>query len=137
MMAARWGLSRQQLDEFALASHERAAAAQDAGEFDDEIVPIAGIKADEGIRRDTTLEKLGTLKTPFKPDGVVTAGSASQISDGAAALAITTSDWAAAHGLTPLVRIHTRGRRGGRSGHHVDRSDPRDGEGASARRHPY
>jgi acetyl-CoA acyltransferase len=93
MMAARWGFSRQQLDEFALA--------------DDEIVAIAGVKADEGIRRDTTLEKLASLKTPFKPDGVVTAGSASQISDGAAALAITTSEWAAAHGMTPLARIHT------------------------------
>lgn len=107
MMAARWGFSRQQLDEFALASHERAAAAQDAGEFDDEIVPIAGVKADEGVRRDTTLEKLAALKTPFKPDGVITAGSASQISDGAAALAVTTSEWAAAHGMTPLVRIHS------------------------------
>jgi acetyl-CoA acyltransferase len=107
MMAARWGLSRARLDEYSLASHKRAAAAQDAGEFDAEIVPVAGIKADEGVRRDTTMDKLGSLPAPFKVDGVVTAGSASQISDGAAALAVTTSDWAAAHGLRPLARIHT------------------------------
>ena len=107
MIAARWGFSRQQLDEYALASHRRAARASDDGEFVKEITPVDGVTADEGIRRDTSLEALGALKTPFKPDGVVTAGSASQISDGAAALAITTSEWAAAHGLTPLARIHT------------------------------
>jgi acetyl-CoA acyltransferase len=107
MIAQRWGLSRTRLDEYSLASHQKAAAAQDAGEFDEEIVPVESVKQDEGIRRDTSLEKLGELPTPFRPDGVVTAGSASQISDGAAALAITTSDWAEAHGLTPLARIHT------------------------------
>ncbi|RSM41515.1 acetyl-CoA C-acetyltransferase [Actinoplanes sp. ATCC 53533] len=107
MMAARWGLSRSQLDEYALASHAAAAKAQDAGEFDAEVVAVGGIARDEGIRRDTTVEKLGALKTPFKADGVVTAGSASQISDGAAALAVTTSRWAAAHGLRPLARVHT------------------------------
>jgi acetyl-CoA acyltransferase len=107
MMAKRWGFSRSVLDEFALSSHERAARAQDSGAFDDEIEPIDDVKADEGIRRDTTMERLAGLKTPFAADGVVTAGSASQISDGAAALAITTSDWAAAHGLRPLARIHT------------------------------
>ncbi|HEV7965332.1 MAG TPA: acetyl-CoA C-acyltransferase [Actinoplanes sp.] len=107
MIAARWGFSRQQLDEFALASHFRAAKASDAGDFVKEIAPIDGVAADEGIRRDTSLEALGALKTPFSADGVVTAGSASQISDGSAALAITTSEWAAAHGLAPLARIHT------------------------------
>jgi acetyl-CoA acyltransferase len=107
MMAERWGLSRARLDEYALASHAAAARAQDAGEFAAEIAPLAGCTADEGIRRDTSLAKLGALKTPFKPDGVVTAGSASQISDGAAALAVTTSRWAAAHGLRPLARVHT------------------------------
>jgi acetyl-CoA acyltransferase len=107
MMSARWGLSRSQLDEFSLSSHQRAAEAQDNGEFDDEIVSIAGVKADEGVRRDTTMEKLGALGTPFRVDGVVTAGSASQISDGAAALAVTTSEWAAAHGLSPIARIHS------------------------------
>ncbi len=107
MMAERWHLSRARLDEYALGSHAKAAAAQDAGLFADEIAPIAGVSADEGIRRGTTLEKLGALRTPFKPDGVVTAGSASQISDGAAALAVTSSRWAAAHGLRPLARVHT------------------------------
>jgi acetyl-CoA acyltransferase len=107
MIAARWGFSRAQLDEYSLASHEAAGKAQDAGEFDAEIIPVGEVTRDEGIRRDTTLEKLGSLKTPFKPDGVVTAGSASQISDGAAALAVTTSDWAADHGLRPLARVHT------------------------------
>ena len=107
MVAERWGLSRAQLEEYALSSHAAAARAQDSGEFDAEIEPLAGVKQDEGIRRDTSLEKLAGLKTPFKPDGVVTAGTASQISDGAAALAVTTSEWAAAHGLTPLARVHT------------------------------
>jgi acetyl-CoA acyltransferase len=106
-MAERWGFSRRQLDEYSLASHVKAAAAQDAGAFDAEIAPIAHAKQDEGVRRDTSLEKLGALPTPFKPGGVVTAGSASQISDGAAALAVTSSRWAAAHGLRPLTRIHT------------------------------
>ncbi|MGW0435702.1 thiolase family protein [Micromonospora sp. NPDC003197] len=112
MIAQRWGFSRTQLDEFALASHQKAATAQDAGLFEAEISPVAmadggKVTADEGIRRDTTLERLGELKTPFKADGVVTAGSASQISDGAAAVAVTTSEWARQHGLTPLARIHT------------------------------
>jgi acetyl-CoA acyltransferase len=107
MMAARWGFSRPQLDEYALASHAAAAKAQDAGEFDLEITAVGPTTQDEGIRRDTTLEKLGGLKTPFQADGVVTAGSASQISDGAAALAVTTSRWALAHGLRPLARVHT------------------------------
>jgi acetyl-CoA acyltransferase len=111
MMARRWGLSRAQLDEYSLASHEKAAKAQDAGEFDAEIAPVvtgdAAVYRDEGIRRDTSLARLAELPTPFRAGGVVTAGSASQISDGAAALAVTTSEWAAAHGLAPLARIHT------------------------------
>jgi acetyl-CoA acyltransferase len=107
MIATRWRQSRTQLDEFSLASHARAAAAQDAGAFRPEIVAVDGVGADEGIRRDTSLAKLAGLPTPFDPAGVVTAGSASQISDGAAALAVTTGDWARAHGLAPLARIHT------------------------------
>ena len=112
LIAERWRLSRTQLDEFALASHEKAAAAQDAGAFDPEIVPVAvadggKVSADEGIRRDTTLARLAELATPFRTDGVVTAGSASQISDGAAALAVTSSEWADRHGMRPLARIHT------------------------------
>jgi acetyl-CoA acyltransferase len=106
-IAARWGFSRTQLDEYALASHAAAAKAQDAGDFDAEVVPVGDVARDEGIRRDTTIARLAALTTPFKADGVVTAGSASQISDGAAALAVTTSPWAAAHGLRPIARVHT------------------------------
>jgi acetyl-CoA acyltransferase len=112
MIAQRWGLSRAQLDEYSLGSHARAATAQDAGAFEAEIAPVpAGggelVRADEGVRRDTSLAALGALKTPFKPDGVVTAGSSSQISDGAAALLVTSSETAAGLGLRPIVRIHT------------------------------
>jgi acetyl-CoA acyltransferase len=113
MIVDRWGLSRTQLDEFSLGSHAKAAAAQDGGRFDAEIAPItnpSGVKveADEGIRRGSTLEALGALKTVFRPEnGTITAGNSSQISDGAAALLITTSEKAAELGLTPLVRIHT------------------------------
>jgi acetyl-CoA acyltransferase len=107
IIAERWGLSRGDLDAFSLASHEKAAAAQDAGAFDSEIVPVGEVIADEGVRRDTSLEKLAGLATPFRADGVVTAGGASQISDGAAALLVTTSEVAATRGLTPLARVHT------------------------------
>src|SRR5215207_7959450 len=112
MMVQRWGLSRQQLDEYSLGSHAKAAAAQDAGAFDAEIAPVTlpdgrVVSADEGVRPDTTLEALAGLKTPFAEDGAVTAGSSSQISDGAAALLVTTPEKAAELGLTPLVRVHT------------------------------
>jgi acetyl-CoA acyltransferase len=111
-IADRWGFSRQQLDEFSLASHEKAAAAQDEGRFTSQIVPVTNpegtvIDADEGIRRGGTLDKLGALKPAFKEDGKITAANSSQISDGSAALLITTSEFAAAHGLTPIARVHT------------------------------
>ncbi len=111
LIAQRWDLSRTQLDTYSLESHAKAAAAQDAGLFEAEIAPIpteAGmVKADEGIRRGSTVDKLGTLPTPFAEAGVITAGNASQISDGCAALLVTTPDRAAQLGLTPLVRMHT------------------------------
>jgi len=107
MIADRWKLSREQLDEIALASHERAAAATDEGRFADEIVPVGEVGADEGIRRETSLEKLASLRPAFREDGVVTAGNSSQLSDGSAALLLTTSDKARELGLTPLARIHT------------------------------
>jgi acetyl-CoA acyltransferase len=107
MIADQWGLSRTQLDELAVESHERAAAAQDSGAFDAQIVPVGEVSKDEGIRRGTTLEKLAGLKTAFKEDGKITAGNSSQISDGSAALLITTSEKAAQLGLTPIARIHT------------------------------
>jgi acetyl-CoA acyltransferase len=111
MIAEQWGLSRTDLDQLAVDSHARAAAATDTGLFAEEIVPIMTangvVTADQGIRPGTTLEGLAGLKTPFKEDGVVTAGNASQISDGAAALLITTSEKAKELGLTPLARFHT------------------------------
>jgi acetyl-CoA acyltransferase len=112
MIAERWGFSRAQLDEFSLASHARAAAAQDQGRFSGEIAAVTtpgGIKveSDEGVRRGSTMEKLAQLKPAFRPDGSITAGNSSQISDGAAAVLITTSEKAAELGLTPLVRVHT------------------------------
>jgi len=112
MIADRWGLSRTQLDEYALGSHERAAKAQADGAFDEQIVPVTTpdgglVSADEGIRVGGTLAKLAALPTPFADDGVISAGNASQISDGAAALLVTTSDRARELGLTPIVRVHT------------------------------
>jgi acetyl-CoA acyltransferase len=107
IIADQWGLSRTQLDEYALASHERAAAAQDSGAFDAQIAPVAGVTQDEGIRRGGTIEAMAGLKTPFKEGGKISAGNSSQISDGSAALLITTSEFAAAHGLTPIARVHT------------------------------
>ncbi|MEU2004363.1 thiolase family protein [Rhodococcus sp. NPDC019627] len=111
LIAREWGLSRSQLDEYSVRSHERAAQAQDSGCFDDEIVPVRVqdniVSADEGIRRGSTVEKLATLKTPFLDGGVITAGNASQISDGSAALLITTSEKARQLGIRPLARIHT------------------------------
>src|ERR1700691_978171 len=111
-IAERWGLSRTQLDEFSLASHEKAAAAQDDGRFADQIVPVTladgtVVTADEGIRRGGSLESLAKLKAVFKEDGVIHAGNSSQISDGSAALLMTTSEKAAELGLTPIARVHT------------------------------
>ncbi|OBI35593.1 acetyl-CoA acetyltransferase [Mycobacterium sp. E1386] len=109
MIAKKWGFSRTRLDEYSAQSHERAAAAQDAGAFTDQIVPVftedeTVVAADEGIRRGTTVEKLGGLKPAFTEDGVIHAGNSSQISDGAAALLVTTAEMAVELGLTPLVR---------------------------------
>jgi acetyl-CoA acyltransferase len=107
LIAERWGLTRHRLDEYVLASHARAAAATDRGDFEAELCAVAGLTADECIRRGTTPVRLASLSTPFRDDGVVTAAAASQNSDGAAALAVTTSTWAASRGLRPLARIHT------------------------------
>jgi acetyl-CoA acyltransferase len=113
MIVDRWGFSRTQLDEFSLGSHAKAAAAQDEGRFTAEIVAVttpSGVKveADEGVRRGSTLAGLAALKPAFRPEGgTITAANSSQISDGAAALLITTSEKATELGLTPIVRIHT------------------------------
>jgi acetyl-CoA acyltransferase len=113
LIAERWGFSRTQLDEFSVGSHEKAAVAQDDGRFDAQIAPVTlpdgtVVSLDEGIRRGTTVEKLAGLKTVFKPeDGVITAGNASQISDGSAALLMMTSEKAQELDCTPIARVHT------------------------------
>lgn len=114
IIAERWDLSRQQLDDFGARSHERAAAATKGGRFHREILPIKVegeggsvlFERDEGIRFPVDREKMASLPTPFKDDGVVTAGNSSQISDGAAALVITGRDTAEALGLRPRARFH-------------------------------
>ncbi len=113
-VAVRWNLDRQLLNELAVQSHERAAAATDAGLFADEIEPIevadedgttAPVAMDQGIRRGVTTESLAALKTPFKQDGLITAGNSSQISDGSAAVLVMTADKAKEFGLTPMARV--------------------------------
>jgi acetyl-CoA acyltransferase len=114
LITEKWGLTREEQDEFALRSHRRAAAAQDAGRFDAQLVPVevpapsgaaTWVQADEGVRRDTSMEKLAALKPAFKPDGQVTAGNSSQISDGAAALLLASRAAAERLGLRPLARF--------------------------------
>ncbi|OBH49967.1 thiolase family protein [Mycobacterium sp. E2479] len=111
MIAKKWGFSRNRLDEFSVESHERAAAAQDGGAFTEQIVPVFVDGADsnvcttdEGVRRGSSVEKLATLKPAFAEDGVIHAGNSSQISDGAAALLVTTAEMAVELGLVPIVR---------------------------------
>jgi acetyl-CoA acyltransferase len=111
-IAQRWGFSRAALDEYASRSHELAAAAIDGGAFDRQIVPVttpdgAAVRTDEGVRRGTTPQTLARLKPSFAEDGVIHAGNASQISDGAAALLVTTPERAGELGLSPVVRYHT------------------------------
>ncbi|MEU6260498.1 thiolase family protein [Streptomyces sp. NPDC047043] len=103
-IAQKWGFTRTQVDEFATLSHERAAAAQDGGAFDAQIVPVGAVTADEGVRRGTTVERLAGLKPAFLDDGVIHAGNSSQISDGAAAILVTTPGKARELGLRPIAR---------------------------------
>lgn len=109
-IARDWGLSRTRLDEYAARSHELAAAAIDAGVFDDQLVDVPGapgFTADEGLRRGTTVDTLAALKPSFSADGVIHAGNSSQISDGASAVLVTTPERARELGLTPIVRYHS------------------------------
>jgi acetyl-CoA acyltransferase len=117
LIAAKWGFSRLQLDEFSAGSHEKAAAATKEGRFDNELLPIAGLTTDEFIRPGTTVETLAGLKPAFFNEGYqarfpqikweITAGNSSPLSDGSAAVMITSSDVARKLGLRPLARIHT------------------------------
>jgi acetyl-CoA acyltransferase len=121
-IARRWKVSRDDMDRFALLSHQRAARATDEGRFANEIVPLEArvhpdvpgaaevtglLESDEGVRRDTSLEKLANLRPAFSETGTVTAGTSSQISDGAAAVLIMSEEKAAALGLRPRARFHT------------------------------
>src|SRR5436190_3389171 len=109
LIAERWGISREECDEIALRSQQRAARATDEGHFEREIMPFSVngsvYTTDQGLRRDTTLEGLAALKPAFKADGLVTAGNSSQVSDGAAAVLLTTRAKAVELGLTPRARI--------------------------------
>ncbi len=105
LMCEKWGIKRQALEEFSLESHARAIRAIDEGRFEREITPVNGVSADEGPRRDTSLEKMAGLK-PLREGWEITAAVASQISDGAAALLIASPDAVQRHGLTPRARIH-------------------------------
>lgn len=112
MIAQKWGFSRTRLDEYSVASHERAAAAQDRGAFENQMITVFPdpadqvdpVVADEGVRRGTTVEKLAGLKPAFAEDGVIHAGNSSQISDGAAALLVMTAEAAVTMGLSPIAR---------------------------------
>ena len=104
LICEKWGLTRRQLEEFALESHQRALRAIDEGRFEREITPVAGVSTDEGPRRDTTLEKMAELK-PLREGWELTAATASQISDGAAALLIASEAAVQRHGLTPRARV--------------------------------
>lgn len=111
-VAQRWGVSRADQEQLALQSHQKAAAARAQGRLADEIVPIrlpdgALVDADGCIRPGTTLEALASLKPAFRPDGVVTAGTSSPLTDGAAALLVTRDDFAERHGLPVLARIRS------------------------------
>jgi acetyl-CoA acetyltransferase family protein len=110
MIADKWGVSRERLDSIAVDSHARAAAATAEGRFEGQIVPVEVdgemITRDQGIREDTSMEGLAALKPAFKPDGRITAGNSSQISDGAAAMLIMLEDKAEELGLTPIARFH-------------------------------
>jgi acetyl-CoA C-acetyltransferase len=103
------GITREQQDSWAARSHERAAAAQDAGRFADELVPVGDVTADEGIRRDTTVEKLAALEPVFDPEGTTTAGNAPGVNDGASCVVVCSEEFARKRGLEPLATIVAQG----------------------------
>ena len=104
-VAKRWNLTRAELDEFALESHQRAVRAIDNGHFVGEIVPVGTVDTDEGPRPDTSLERLMSLRPVNGPDGLVTAGNSSSLNDGAAAMVIASEAYVDRHGLQPQARI--------------------------------
>ncbi len=109
LVSRELGITREEQDAWAARSHERAAAAQDAGRFDDEIVAVGEVVADEGVRRDTTLAKLASLKPVFDPEGTTTAGNAPSVNDGASCVVVCSEAFAARKGLEPLATIVAQG----------------------------
>jgi acetyl-CoA C-acetyltransferase len=108
-VARELGISRGEQDAWAARSHARAVAAQDAGRFRDEIVPVGDLDADESPRRDTSLEKLAALKPVFDPDGTTTAGNAPGVNDGASCVIVASEEWARKRGIEPLATILAQG----------------------------
>src|SRR5579862_8080662 len=108
-VARELGISRETQDAWAARSQARAAAAQDAGRFADELVPVGEVVADESVRRDTTLETLAALKPVFDPEGTTTAGNAPGVNDGASCVVVCSEEWARTRGLEPLATILAQG----------------------------
>ncbi len=143
MIADQWGISREELDEFSVESHRRAARATAEGRFENEIVPInirdddgvatdEVMTTDEGIRPDSNMESLAKLKPAFKEGGKVTAANSSQITDGASAVLIMSEERARELGYKARAKFHTFALAGVDPVHHVDRADSRDHQGARA-----
>ena len=109
LVSRELGLTREDQDEWAFRSHQRAAAAQDEGRFADEIVAVGDVTADEGVRRDTTLERLAALKPVFDLEGTTTAGNAPGVNDGASCVVVCSEEFAVRRGLEPLARILAQG----------------------------
>ena len=109
LVARELGISRELQDEWAARSQQRAAAARDGGRFDDEIVAVGDVTADEAIRPGTTVETLAALKPVFDPDGTTTAGNAPGVNDGASCVVVCSEEWAARRGLEPLATILSQG----------------------------
>ncbi|HET7664858.1 MAG TPA: acetyl-CoA C-acyltransferase, partial [Mycobacterium sp.] len=105
LIAEKWAISREEMERFALESHQRAIRATDEGRFRNEIVPLAGVTDDEGPRRGTTLEKMAQL-APLSEGGRITAAVSSQVSDGATAMLVVSERALREHGLTPRARVH-------------------------------
>ena len=109
LVSRELGISREEQDAWAYRSHQRAAAAQEAGRFEDEIVAVGDVTADEGIRRDTSLESLAQLKPVFDPEGTTTAGNAPGVNDGASSVVVTSQEFAERRGLEILATIVSQG----------------------------
>jgi acetyl-CoA C-acetyltransferase len=109
LVSRELGISREEQDAWAYRSHQRAAAAQDAGRLADEIVPVGDVTVDEGIRRDTSLESLAKLKPVFDPEGTTTAGNAPGVNDGASCVVVTSEEFAKRRGLEILATIVAQG----------------------------